>query len=414
MNGLRAEVQVRTVLQHAWAEIEHDELGYHSDDLVPADIRRRLARAAAVLEGVDAEFREIRRLAKKGALRPVRAEGLTEPLGEIEFSIDATILRGGQQESDLTLFFNVVITPTPGLENEPLLIVEDAAVSMPVRGDLIGANAVRFRGAFPKYVTDNLKYIRCRLRGIRVNANMLGVSASLSSPTKIVAAIVPNTDAIPPSPVILGQQDVAEVVPGLISRSFLRQNASSEEWVVIECEFAEGFAGAFKNPVEETAGDRLSKHGTRLRVEFPYVPEGMDLWVSTQNISRQPSDKASILAALIETDSSGSGEGASRASSRSISIGTTEGAVPVALAQRAGNTRYAVWEVSSDTTASLCLRRLTFLVFIARTGWIGFKLPCLTSFAPFSTITTVSGTAPIPRFADFGSRQTIVIENTAI
>lgn len=49
------EVQVRSVLQHAWAEIEHD-LGYKSTSGIPAHLKRRFARLAGLLELADSEF----------------------------------------------------------------------------------------------------------------------------------------------------------------------------------------------------------------------------------------------------------------------------------------------------------------------------------------------------------------------
>lgn len=57
--GLKTEIQIRSILQHAWAEIEHD-LGYKSASGVPRDVRRRFARVAGLLELADAEFDAIR------------------------------------------------------------------------------------------------------------------------------------------------------------------------------------------------------------------------------------------------------------------------------------------------------------------------------------------------------------------
>jgi putative GTP pyrophosphokinase len=53
------EIQIRSILQHAWAEIEHD-LGYKSAEAIPRHIRRRFARLAGVLELADDEFGAIR------------------------------------------------------------------------------------------------------------------------------------------------------------------------------------------------------------------------------------------------------------------------------------------------------------------------------------------------------------------
>ncbi len=53
-----AEIQVRTILQHAWAEIEHD-IQYKSVDVLPAVIRRRFLALAGMLEIGDREFQAI-------------------------------------------------------------------------------------------------------------------------------------------------------------------------------------------------------------------------------------------------------------------------------------------------------------------------------------------------------------------
>ena len=57
--GLKLEIQTRSILQHAWAEIEHD-LGYKAGFDVPRTMRRRFARLAGILEVVDEEFAALR------------------------------------------------------------------------------------------------------------------------------------------------------------------------------------------------------------------------------------------------------------------------------------------------------------------------------------------------------------------
>lgn len=56
---IKFEVQVRSVLQDAWAGMDH-ELGYKSMEGVPGATRRRFARIASLLELVDDEFQSMR------------------------------------------------------------------------------------------------------------------------------------------------------------------------------------------------------------------------------------------------------------------------------------------------------------------------------------------------------------------
>ena len=56
--GVSAEIQVRTILQHTWAEIEHD-IQYKSVDAIPRTLRRRFLSLAGLLEIADREFEAI-------------------------------------------------------------------------------------------------------------------------------------------------------------------------------------------------------------------------------------------------------------------------------------------------------------------------------------------------------------------
>lgn len=59
LSEYRAEIQVRTVLQHAWAAISH-KLQYKREEDVPAVLKRKLFRLSALFELADDEFVSLR------------------------------------------------------------------------------------------------------------------------------------------------------------------------------------------------------------------------------------------------------------------------------------------------------------------------------------------------------------------
>ncbi|MBI3234102.1 MAG: (p)ppGpp synthetase, partial [Bacteroidetes bacterium] len=59
--GLKAEIQIRSILQHSWAEIEHD-LGYKGESEIPLNAKRTFYRVAALLEQADIEFVKLKAL----------------------------------------------------------------------------------------------------------------------------------------------------------------------------------------------------------------------------------------------------------------------------------------------------------------------------------------------------------------
>ena len=59
LTKLKFEIQLRSMLQHAWAEIEHD-LGYKTALEIPRDMRREFSRIAGLLEVADEAFDNIK------------------------------------------------------------------------------------------------------------------------------------------------------------------------------------------------------------------------------------------------------------------------------------------------------------------------------------------------------------------
>lgn len=80
MRGRRASIQVRTVLQHAWAEFEHD-IRYKGS--IPqehvSDLDRRFTLAAGLLELADQQFSTIRDRLRREGNRPSGEEDADDP-----------------------------------------------------------------------------------------------------------------------------------------------------------------------------------------------------------------------------------------------------------------------------------------------------------------------------------------------
>lgn len=81
------EIQVRTILQHAWAEIEHD-IQYKSVEALPSDIRRRFMALAGMLEIGDREFQALAEADRRIRTSAKRLIGRNE-LKAVEITADA-------------------------------------------------------------------------------------------------------------------------------------------------------------------------------------------------------------------------------------------------------------------------------------------------------------------------------------
>lgn len=110
------EIQVRTILQHAWAEIEHDR-NYKFSGKLPDEIVRRLKVLAGTLELVDREFNLI--AAEIDKITHEVEQG-TET-GNIDIEINSTSLR----QYLLSRFKkHIAAGLSPEIEDEPEIIEE--------------------------------------------------------------------------------------------------------------------------------------------------------------------------------------------------------------------------------------------------------------------------------------------------
>lgn len=61
LEGLKVEIQVRTILMHSWAAISH-KLLYKKNEDVPKEFKRKLNRLSALIELADEQFDDIRKM----------------------------------------------------------------------------------------------------------------------------------------------------------------------------------------------------------------------------------------------------------------------------------------------------------------------------------------------------------------
>jgi putative GTP pyrophosphokinase len=115
------ELQVRSILQHSWAEMEHD-LGYKSAGAVPRHIRRRFSRLAGLLEVADDEFSALRdELAR---YRDQVTEAIDE--GSTDIPIDLDSLTATVTSSALIQELNErVVAQVDGFLNETIALNSD-------------------------------------------------------------------------------------------------------------------------------------------------------------------------------------------------------------------------------------------------------------------------------------------------
>ncbi len=311
------------------------------------------------------------------------------------------------------------------------------------RGDKASANSIVWLGVpFTPPGTTGTRIIR--ITDVRANANQLGLSPTLI-PTQVTMFIsATGSQAVPINNPTL---TVGFIASGITSdlrtcdnsaaaspafqqcvseNSGLAAGTSANGNIQFAIRFREAFATAFKNRIatgqypqdpsvpgsffntesgyvnSSVLGSEtgFATQGTRLMARFTNVPAGARVFVTTGPLSTSSSG---LGAALTQTDASGGG-----AFSAVTGTGTgmcllnneTKPIAEVALSAGAG---IGVWEITASN--AFASETALFGVVVAyqsasvSTGTASFSA----RFAPESSITVMSSTAPAPRFVASGS-----------
>ena len=127
--GLFCEIQVRSILQHAWAEIEHD-LGYKAEGDIPRKIRRQFSRLAGMIELADDEFMRIRDDLSSYA-KDVHQRVVDQLADSVE--LDATSLQIAVRSSEVIQRVDAKISLVTGSGNGSTDATSDSLSSRDVR-----------------------------------------------------------------------------------------------------------------------------------------------------------------------------------------------------------------------------------------------------------------------------------------
>ncbi|MBI4877690.1 MAG: hypothetical protein HY822_23915 [Acidobacteria bacterium] len=327
------------------------------------------------------------------------------------------------------------------------------------QGKLQGANSIVWLGV-PVDAPGTTFTRIIRITNVRANANQLGVSSTLI-PTQIVAFIsATGTTSIP---INNPQQTVAWIQTGLSfsvrypngdsgapdpfsqcssnNKDLFGDTTKTNATVSLRLRFSEGFASAFKTAYTSgptyggvtadqatpgqiyqgsesgffnsltnfpnSVGGRADQ-GTRLRAVFNSVPAGTRLFATLTN--RDPSSSKTGILVNVAADGSGGYVPVPKLTTTSSSdanfVSYDIAEIPVF-----GGTGSVVWEVTKAN--ALSIDSWDFGIVLAYKADTSNSLPGLGTatvngmLAPVSTITTSSGVAPVPRFADTSSSKTV-------
>jgi hypothetical protein len=405
--GLVIEIQIRSLLQHTWAEIEHAY--YKGEFSLPTSLKRRVSLLSGQLELADNEFVAVRTEALKLNMElPVcRGEGVSELVPDFSFDVPYSALPAASELSGnaILLWINTYITNRllkDGMTEVELHVEGDTRSDLR-RGMLHAAGILAFPTVFPLPPPSRRTSIHIRVSGLRVNALALalGSGASIASITGLLA--VEKLGESMPAP-LTGTKDIARIVPAMrFMVALLNQptaplpvrlsKSTESKKLAFRVAYISSFPDAFRPADKERSPTEISTmvQGTRLMLHFGSVPEGSRIFVTGHDL---PYFRESSSFQLIKGDATGDGPFNPVSISSKHPIGNFDAEfAEIDLSQMTG---FAIWECIGAVHSN----EISFGIIFELPPQSGTNAITVTgNLAPFSTEKGASSEAPSPRFA---------------
>jgi hypothetical protein len=359
--------------------------------------------------------------------QPIRAEGLTEQVGQI--TLICTPTTGfTATTANFTAFFttpvtNKIISGTTGTD----VVLTNSTGSVSVAGTIGGSNSLIFNGVAVPATGDIFT-----ISNVRVNANAVGTGGSVSV---IMSASSPGNNVlftgIPTAQVANVQTGLAFAIasgssavnPGPVSFT----QCSAPTIKLVDLNFTEGFAASFKPWVLENGTvtpPGTATQGTRIFARFSGIPGNVNIAVP-EFLPASAGSLAAATAVLVGFDATAKGSSApvttpgssvatpvssSSAFFNAFSSGSSP-ANPAFLVPSGGT---PVYEITGNNISTSAVDVVTMTVAIQITPGVAVtstSAPPTVSggFAPISTVSTPAptsgtGSAPYPRFVDVANQ----------
>ena len=351
----------------------------------------------------------------------LRSAGIAEVIDEFSIGIPLAEIHQflNQKGSLILVVYTNITNRLMDCGATEVELVSHASQNPITKGKAFSSNGIEFNGVFPLTAKSSDRFVDFKVKRLRVNANQLSWPAILTAKLGFREAGSSDNhwfDPIHEFAKIEGPGFQCELVSKETSLS--RMNDLNKELVIegidkpivssiFKVRFREASPHAFKNRAAE-GSDSLSQPGdcgTRFLVRFNGIPDGVSVFVSTLDLGNERS------AQWIDADANGAPSRIIRQVYQRIAVVDCLETTMVRVEITSG-CGYAVWEFMSDRADKRALAVLDFCVVLA---WqeghaVAGKITVNAGLAPISTVTTMSVSAPIPRFADISrSIPTLVI-----